>query len=128
MYYVLKNDEVKQNCLEYIRGLNGIHDVYIGEHESFRSKAQNSLYWKWLTIIGQDIGQGYDKDDMHHVFGMLYLEHEKRNCMGFERIKVESTRNMSVNRFSNHMRNVEKYAVESGIILPYPDYYSDIVR
>jgi len=123
VYFVLKNDNVKNNCIEKIKSLDGVWDVFIEEHGSLRSKAQNSLYWKWLTIIGNDIG--YHKDDMHFVFGMMYLECEKRNIMGFERMVVPSTTSLSVKRFTDYLRQIEAFAVENGIRLPHPDFYDE---
>jgi len=124
VYFVTKNDEVKQNCIDHIQSLDGVYDVFIEEHGSLRSKAQNRLYWKFMKIIGDYCGN--DKDDMHYVFAMLHLDHEKKNVMGFERIKVRSTTTLTVKQFCDYMVHIEKFAVENNIKLPYPDNFHEI--
>jgi NinB protein len=124
VYFVLKNDDVKNNCIEKIKSLDGVWDVFIDEHGSLRSKAQNRLYWKFMKIIGDYCG--YDKDDMHFVFAIQHLDHEKCNVMGFERIKVKSTTTLTVKQFCDYMTHIEKFAVENNIKLPYPDNFHEI--
>lgn len=124
MYFVIKNDDIKKNCIEHIQSLDGFYDVFIDEHQSLRSKAQNRLYWKFMKIIGDYCG--YDKDDMHFVFAIQHLDYEEKNVLGFKRIKVKSTTSLTVKQFCDYILHIQKFAIEHNIKLPYPDNFHEI--
>ena len=48
--------------------------VTIKKYQKQRSLPANNLYWKWLTIIGNEIG--YSKDEMHDIT----CPHEQRDA------------------------------------------------
>ena len=82
-----------------------------------RTVEQNNLYWKWLEIIGNDLG--YFKNEMHEVFLDMFaptMTFADLNGKPKQR-KVRSSE-MTVKQMNEYMNQVEVFASEQGIALP----------
>jgi len=82
-----------------------------------RTVEQNNLYWKWLEIIGNDLG--YFKNEMHEVFLDMFaptMTFADLNGKPKQR-KVRSSE-MTVKQMNEYMNQVEVFAAEHGIALP----------
>lgn len=124
------------------------HVVKIEEFKRTRSTAQNALLWKWLTVIGDYVGE--TKDELHLQFKARYLMpivlrdnldeyaiqvHDKMNSLWASGAKQEasmikrllinyiSTSWMNVKQFTEYLQEIEQYARDGQIALPYPDEY-----
>ena len=123
-YFVISSRAVLSNCLKHIQGLplNGSLEIIIREHKRKRSCNQNSLYWKWLSIISSYTG--YTKDELHDEFASRFIGIEERKTISGDIIRQPiSTTKLSTKEFAEYMSKIEAYAMGENIILPQPDYY-----
>jgi hypothetical protein len=94
-------------------------DVTIARHKTGRSLSQNSLYWKWLKIVGDELG--YAAQEVHETLMPRFLAPKLVTIGGFER-EVYSTRGLDTAAFSEYLDHIYRFAVgELGIILPLPE-------
>lgn len=83
-----------------------------------RTLNQNALYWQWVTIIGDHLGNF--KDDMHEI---LKEDHMTPKIVIFqeEEREVRSIKNLSTKEMSVYMDRVSLWAnADMGIYLPMP--------
>ena len=62
------------NVLKIVRAqleINGKQLVTTQKFKLDRSAEQNALMWKWLTVIGNELGN--TKDEMHEIYKEKYL-------------------------------------------------------
>ena len=105
--------------------------VTIKKYQKQRSLPANNLYWKWLTIIGNELGS--TKDEMHDIFREKFLPWEEIEKCG---VKVKILTSTSAEGFSSvmmseYMGQIDRFAAqELAIILPHPedDFYSELQR
>ena len=45
------------------------------ENKDFRTNSQNKLWWKYMQIMGNELG--YDKDEMHDICKLKFLKRER---------------------------------------------------
>lgn len=85
-----------------------------------RSIAQNSLMWKWFTIIGNDLG--YTKEEVHGEMIELFAPIYTRRSVTTGKPKQErmTTSMMNVEQMSDFLKSVDQFAAEQDIILPEP--------
>jgi len=105
-----------------IRNLsNGEYAVEISEWKDDRSLRQNALYWKWLGIIGNEIG--YHKNEMHEIFLEKFAPIKTmRNLEGKPVQKPTRTSEMKVEQMSDYMTAIDRFAAqELNINLPRPE-------
>lgn len=119
--FILRNETIKANCLDTIRGLNDTWMVEIKPYKSKRSIQANNLYWSWMNIIGKEVGQ--HKDDMHRTFSIRLLEPELFVVDGKQYVGAKSTTKLNVAEFSEYLNQIEAVAMNMGIRLPSPDYF-----
>lgn len=109
---------------KHLARLKGIISLTIKERKKIRTIPQNSLYWLWITIIGDELG--YDKEEMHATFKAMYNSEikyitNKQTGEVIETHIVRSTTVMNVVEFVEYMEKIERFAAEMGIILPQPN-------
>ena len=96
--------------------------VEIKENTKKRSNNANNLYWKWLSIIGDDLG--YKPQELHESLKYKFLGTEKRTTIfGQEYEVVKSTTSLNTKEFSDYMERVQALALMYDLKLPQPDYY-----
>lgn len=105
----------------YIRSLNdGVYQIEIKEYKSKRSLEQNALYWKWITIIGNELG--YHKKEMHEaLLEHLSIPYTFKGIDGKVKQKQLRSSMMNVQQMSDYMFAIEQFAAEQNIILPKPE-------
>ena len=109
-----------------------------------RSVAQNSLYWKWLSVIEKKTGN--DKDQVHFEFKKKFLinilkrddkeyaemclalsalkqsESEQFRAIADGVIRETSTTRMDTSQFTEYLNLIEAFALKTfGLVLPVPD-------
>jgi len=121
--------------------IDGTVEVVVRPHKKNRSLEQNALFWSWMTIIGNELGN--DKDEMAHIYkGMFLVPIFTRDDPGFaemfahvnslpdhqhkvlkrEVIKLTSTTQCNVKQFSELLDDIAHHAASLGIKLPAPDW------
>ncbi len=91
----------------------------IKEEKDNKSLAQCRLYWKWVTIIGNEIGNFKDEQDvilrqMHGVPKFVIID-----GVNFEYRKTISQLNVA--DMSELLTRISYWAGSEGIILPHPE-------
>ena len=124
MYFVLKNDDVKKRAMNYIGSL-GTHKpqlVEVKEYKSNRSTAQNRLYWSWVKVFSDYMGE--DKDDLHEKFKASFLGvKEVTDFNGNTYVVPKSTANLGVRKFAEYLNKIELTAAKLELVLPIPEDY-----
>ena len=84
-----------------------------------RSLNQNALYWRWIDVLGGELG--YDKEDMHEVLmRKLLTPNIVVDLDGVEHEKY-STKRLTKEQMTEYMDGVTRVAAEMGISLPHPE-------
>ena len=121
MRFIIKNNQVLENCIKAIRDIK-LEDniaVEIKPYVAKRSIDANALYWTWIDVIAEYTG--YTKDEMHDVMRARYLPLNFRVVDGIKLNELTSTTTLNTKQFSDYMREIEAFAVENDIRLPYPE-------
>ncbi len=123
MYFVLKNDDIKKNCINHIQSLDGVYRVTIKKYKKDRSYAQNRLMWMWLGIISNDTGES--PENLHEIFKLKFLGTEKIQSLGYNIEIPKSTTRLTTQEFTDYLDKIEALAMSINIRLPHPQdlYY-----
>lgn len=82
-----------------------------------RSSAQNRLWWRYMTILGRELG--YTAEEMHDAVKVKFLARED---MSTGLTLVGSTAKLPPDRFSELVEQLRMWAHGTlGIYLPAPD-------
>lgn len=144
--FIIKTEEIRMRALVAIESLplEQVHEVLIRPYHKDRSAAQNSLYWKWMTIIGADLGESkdevhenfkdkwlvslYERDDpdyaeMIQSLRSVWQQGMKKEALDLRKriVALTSTTTATVAQMSEYMQEIENFAVTLGIKLPCPD-------
>jgi len=119
--FTLTNDnraEVIPRIGEYLKALNceKPHSVIISERKETRRTQQNSLLWKWYSVIGDELG--YTRDEIHDLLRYKILGMESKEIAGEAIETLPSTTKLSVGEFSEYMEQVSRFAASMNIRLP----------
>jgi hypothetical protein len=141
---VIISEEHRNRVLAIIKALplDPKHEVAIREKVKDRSADQNALYWKWLTVIGNDLGES--KEDVHERYKDKFLVHiyERDNpdyaemvqalrAIWSQGMKAEavslrkkivaltSTTTATVKQMTEYMTEIERDAAKLAIKLPF---------
>lgn len=118
MYYVLKNDDIKKNCIDRIQSLDGVYRVTIEKYKKARTKAQNKLCHMWCEIIGNEFG--YTEKQMFLILKAQFLGVEEVFLAGFKFVQPKESRNLPIKDFINFLDNIQSFAIQNNIKLPIP--------
>lgn len=125
MIYIIRPDNnVLANLMNDLGNLNPKMSwkVEVKEYRQKRSNNQNALYWKWLNILGDELG--YTTEELHEAIKSKFLGKETRKTIfGEEYEALKSTTKLNTKDFSELMNKVEQLALMHDIRLPSPDYY-----
>lgn len=124
-YFIIKNEKVKNACLDYIRALDGEWVIDIYKFEKNRSAQQNRLYSKWVDIIASETG--HQRRYMRSFLACEILGVEEVFINGKMRHIPVSTADLNVNEMADFMKNVDAFAMALNINLPRPDDYKFII-
>lgn len=151
MKTVIRTESDRNRAVEIVSRLNldKPQEVEIREWKKNRSVAQNSLLWKWLTVIAAELGES--KDEVHERykekllvpilrrddsdFAAMIISVNAVHASGMraealalkkEIVRLTSTTQMNVHQFTEYLNDIEIDARNLGIILPHPeDLYND---
>ncbi len=118
MYFKTVNDDVKQNAIKAIEGLEGVYSIEITKYKKDRTASQNKLMWLWLGIISNDTGES--SDNLHNIFKMRFLGTEKIQSMGYSIEIPKSTTKLTTQEFTDYLDKIEGLALSIDIRLPHP--------
>lgn len=118
MYFKTVNDDVKNNAIKAIQGLEGVYDITITKYKKDRTKSQNSLMWMWLGIISNDTGES--PENLHNIFKLRFLGTEKIQSMGYSIEIPKSTTKLTTQEFTDYLDKIEGLAMSIDIRLPHP--------
>lgn len=118
-------------------------EIIIRPYKRNRSREQNSLMWKWLTVIEAETGQ--DRESLHEHYKSKFLSrilvrddpkyaemsarvkavradglHEIADQMRSQIMFLTSTSVLNTKQFSEYMDLIERDAADMGIALPQP--------
>jgi len=126
MYFVLKNEDVKNNCIEQIKALDGVYRVTVDVYKKDRSHAQNRLMWMWLGIISNETGT--TPEDLHQILKMRFLGTEVISALGYVFEQPKSTTKLTAREFTNYLDKIEGLAISLNIRLPHPEIYNEAMK
>ena len=145
--FVIRNENVINQLVYFLKTWpedGELWEVVVRLHKKDRSLAQNTLYWMWATIIGNELGLTkedvhedlkkrmlvpiYERDDdgycaMVNTVRKLYTDgfREDSKMLAKGIVRLTSTTNASVQQFSEYLSEIEKDMIQKNIILPHPD-------
>jgi len=100
-------------AIDAIQGLENGYTVEIKKVSTKRSLSQNKLYWRWLDVIGNELG--YHREDVHEIYKDMFLI--RKEVMG--RTIAGSTRDCNTKTFTDYLDKIQIHAAsELGINLP----------
>jgi hypothetical protein len=140
------SEQHRNRAIEIIKALplEPAHVVDIRERKKDRSVDQNALYWKWLTIIGNELGESkedvherykdkflvniYERDntdfaEMIHALREVWRQGMKVEAAGLRKhiVSLTSTTTATVKQMTEYLQNIEHDAASLAIALPHPD-------
>lgn len=121
MRFRIRNNQAVENCIKAIQELKFEDDmqVEIKPYVAKRSIDANNLYWMWIDVISKYTG--YAKNEMHDVMRAKFLKINFRVVDGIKLTELTSTTSLNTKDFNNYMHDIEAFAVENDIKLPYPE-------
>jgi hypothetical protein len=144
---VLIDEPRRRRAQEVISALSldpVVWEVVIRPHKKDRSLNANNLYWKWLTVIGAELGESkdtlherfkdkwlvsiYERDDpdyaeMLQSLRTVYRQGMKMEALALRKriIALTSTTTATVAQMNEYMTEIGHFAAETGIRLPFPE-------
>lgn len=143
---IMRTDGDKRKALTILEGLplKPKYEIEFRLYKLQRSVLQNKLYWKWITIIGNELG--YTKEEMHELYKERLLipifirdnegfaemvgavkavrgrkMKEQADILKREIIRLTSTTDCTTAQFAEYLTDIERDAANLSIILPHPD-------
>ena len=152
--FIVRDDEVIRTLVAFLETWpkDPPFEVIVRPHKINRSLLQNSLYWKWATVIANEFGMTkeeihedlkrrllvpiYERDDvqyaeMIHSLRKLYQQGFKQESQKLHAhvVRLTSTTNASVKQFAEYLTEIEKDMAGRGISLPHPgDLYEQAIK
>jgi hypothetical protein len=123
---IIKTQDDKNKALNRISmlAMDKPWQVEIKVYKKNRSLAQNKLFWKYMGIIGAELG--YDNQDCKEVICQKLLGTECKVVMGETINIIKGTSKLNVKEFANFIEAIIRFAISDlGINLPTSDdlYY-----
>lgn len=118
MKFILKSDEIIENCIREIRNSMGM-TVTIKKEK--RSNPQNNLYWAILTVLSNDTG--FTTEDLHDRLRVQFLGVERKTIKGTEIVMPVSTTSLNTKTFTEYLDKIYALGNTLNIVLPVPSYY-----
>lgn len=143
---IIPDKERRTLALRVIENLpfEPVHEVIVREFKKDRSAEQNSLYWKWLTIIGNELGES--KEELHERYKDKFLVsiferdnpdyaemiqslrtvwkqgmHKEALSLRKRIVALTSTTDCNTRQMSEYMTTIEHDAASLSIRLPHPE-------
>jgi hypothetical protein len=140
---IIRGEEQRDRLRGTIDLIPEDHEVRIRPHKANRSLSQNSLHWKWLTVIAEEIGD--TKDSVHEIIKRKHLvpilerddpeygeaiaavraiQGREREILARQVVRLTSTTKLNVEQMTEYLNEIEKTAGEMRISLPHPEDYA----
>lgn len=134
---VIHSEKSRDIAAERLKSLPEGWAVDFIEPKAVRTREQNKLYWKWLSIISDETG--YTKDELHDMFACKFLGYNVYRFRGdgdYEGIarmlnvdvedlgaiiKVRTTTKLTTKEFTEYLESIYLEVSQMGIVLPHPD-------
>jgi len=120
---VISDEPSRKRLLELVGALNldKPWEVTVGRKTHRRSLSQNALYWKWMDVVGGELG--YAKTEVHEIYREMFLAPIERR-MGDKVVTFRpSTSDLTTADMQEYMDHVYRHATgELGIMLPVPEW------
>ena len=105
---ILKGKIVFDNEAKFLNEVKKLHEgarvvISINEAEDVRSNQQNRLWWKWMTIIGQELGN--NSQEIHDILKYKFLLKEE-TIEGERHQYIKSTSTLTKDEFSKLAQDV----------------------
>lgn len=132
MKRVIHRDKGKAHILQMMcRDFFSQNDVEeavmeIKPNKMTRSQKQNSLYWKWISHLADEIG--YTKDQMHDIMRDQHLGYRMTEAKNKTIEVLRSTTELSVEEMKEYLNAIDMMSAEYGIMLEHPEelYYESM--
>jgi hypothetical protein len=149
--FILRDKTVLESLIIFLRSQaeTPLIEVVVKAHQKDRSLLQNSLYWRWVTVIANELG--WTKEEVHHdlrnrILVPIYERDDegfaeainairKLYTQGFKRdailihskiVRLTSTTSATVKQFAEYLTEIERDMIGKGIYLPHKeDQYYD---
>ena len=90
-----------------------------------RSTKQNTLYWKWLTILTET---DHFIESLHQYLAQEHLGDSVEEIKGKTIFVIKSAIKLTTKDFSDYLTQVDAFALDEGDIFPYYDIMRINVR
>jgi len=145
---ILVTQEHKNRAIAIIEGLplTPVSEIIIRKHKKDRSLEQNSLLWKWLTIIANELGTSkeeqheffkdkflvniYQRDnpdyaDMVQTLREVWKQGMREEALSLRKriVALTSTTTATVAQMAEYLNCIEMAAAELAIKLPFPEEF-----
>jgi len=145
---IISSEELRKRALVVIQALplEPVLEVVIREYKKDRSSSQNALYWQWLTIIGNELGETkeelheqykgkflvsiYERDDLDYAEMLqtlrdVYREGMRDKALSLRKkiVALTSTTTATVVQMTEYLQAIDHDAASMSIYLPHPDDY-----
>ena len=142
--YVIQSKEQIQRLNAFLEAqpLEPLIEVIVNDHKKDRSLVQNSLMWRWITVIADELGWTkeevhidfkrrllvpiYTRDDLEYAkmiqaVKKVYTEGLKKESilLAAQIVKLTSTTKTNVKQFTEYLKDIEKDMMGKGIALPH---------
>ena len=143
---IISSTAIKNRVIAIINALplEPMQEVIIHNYKKDRSVEQNRLYWQWLTIIGNELGESkeeiherykdkflvniYERDnpeyaEMVQSLRNVWLSGMKQEAIDLRKriVALTSTTTATVHQMSEYMTSIERDAANLAIMLPQPE-------
>ena len=116
---IIKSEADRQRAIDFIRDLpiDKPHKMEVKLHRKKRTLNQNSLYWKWMTILGDETG--HSAEEMHIICLQKFAPVKLIEAFGTVSA-MRSSSAMNTAEMSDYMTQIMAMGVEFDIQLPTP--------
>lgn len=123
--YIIRSVEQRDRIRDLVAGLDLSKpwSVSVEPYRKKRSLSQNSLMWKWLNEVADQVQRetGQDADDVHEFFKQKFLKPQVVEING-ETIMKYSTKNLTVPEMTEYMNRIYAFVTSVlGVLLPIPE-------
>lgn len=121
--FIIRSADIRKNAVEAVKNIRAepLMQVEIKEFQNIRSLAQNSLMWKWYSIISKETGT--PALALHEEMKVRILGIEEKYVLD-ELIRIpKSTKKLKVKGMTDFLHAVEALANELNISFIRDDEY-----
>ena len=143
---VISTPELKNRAIAIIEALplEPISEIVIREYKKDRSYSQNRIYWQWLTVIANELGESkeslherykdkylvniYERDDQEYAemiqsLRNIYTQGMKVEAVNLRKkiVALTSTTTATIPQMTEYLDCIDHNAAELGIRLPVPE-------